>query len=82
MCTLIIEQPVVVHDVDQQDDQANYAYANQSRCNSSSYRSSQYPKDNGSQWNHYSDRDDRKCKAQANSSICVLLPVLLSAGCT
>ena len=28
MCTLIIEQPVVVHDVDQQYDQANYAYAN------------------------------------------------------
>jgi len=69
MCTLISEQPVVIHDVDQQYDQANYANANQSRRNSSSYRGSQYPKDNGSQWDHNPNRDDRKCKAQANCSV-------------
>jgi hypothetical protein len=69
MCTLIIKQPVVVHDVDQQYDQANYAYPNQSRGNSSSHCSNQYPKDNGSQWDHNPNRDDRKCKAQTDSSV-------------
>ena len=28
-----------------------------------------YPEDNGSQWDHNPYRDDRKCKAQTNSSV-------------